>query len=317
MSKTIYDAMKATDHLPSPKGVALEILRLSQLQDVEFDEIASVIESDPAISARLLKLVNSPIAGTSRQIACMRQALSLLGLNTVKCLALGFSLIENTKKDRCARFDYGRFWADSLARAVALRHVAARLKSIPPEEAFTCGLLSQIGRLALATVFPESYCEVLRFADPDVADSLSKQEWEVLSIEHNELTARMMEDWGLPAYFSAAVFRQESVDRDEAKPDDQSHLLRRMLHLGGVIARIITEHSIPRELLATMTRTAHRLDIDPDVLQFLFENISEDWRQAGTLFSVPTRPVPVLAEIYALATGRDSSTPVADSNANA
>ena len=92
-STTVYESLKASQKLPSPAGVALEILRLTHDADSTIDEIASVVESDPAIASRILKLANTSLAGLPRQVASVHRAVSMLGIRTVSYLALGFSLV--------------------------------------------------------------------------------------------------------------------------------------------------------------------------------------------------------------------------------
>jgi len=152
-----YQKLKETNALPSPTGVALELLRLTANEYTSIDAIIAAVESDPALAGRVLKLVNSAFAGVSRRVAAVSVAVRLLGTRTLKNLALGLSLLSNNRNGSCQAFDYEAFWSESLARAVAARQIAAQLANFPPDEAFTTGLLSKIGRLALATAQPQEY----------------------------------------------------------------------------------------------------------------------------------------------------------------
>lgn len=307
MGNTTYESLKASQNLPSPNGVVLELLRVTASEDATFDTIASIIEADPAMASKLIKLVNSPFAGTVRSIVSIRQAVTLLGLQTIKSLALGFSLVSEHKEGKCEGFDYESFWCESLARAVAGRRFALHVKKFPPEEVFACGLVSQMGRLALATVYPQAYNLVLQDVDRDDPMALLNQEQESLDIEHNELTANMMTTWFMPELFTTAVRAQDAPDTSNLEPDSRAHLLARILHLAGLNARVVVGRSVYRDELSTLTKFASKLSIPPVTFQEMFDSISQEWQEIGAIFEITTRQVPSIGEIYTLAIERQDT----------
>ena len=161
MKNTVYEKIKTTGTLPSPSGVALKLMRLVDDEASTLDQITATVELDPALAARLIKLVNSSLSGAARTIASVSTAVKLLGRNTVKNLALGISLLSSRGKGASKVFDYEQFWSESVARAVAARGLASRFGGCAPDEAFTVALLSKIGRIALATAFPKAYDDLL------------------------------------------------------------------------------------------------------------------------------------------------------------
>lgn len=297
MTTEAYQRIKATQKLPSPTGVVLEILRLTEDKETTVETLAAVVEKDPALSSQLLKVVNSPLAGMPRQIASVSRATALLGFRTVAGVALGVSLVSRNRSGACAGFDYDAFWSESLGRAVAARHFARHLKAFAHDEAFTCALLSRIGRLAFATVYPGGYTDALAVLGDD-ADGLNEIECELFGIDHNTLTVEMMGDWHLPEIFRTAVMAQEAPDAGNLEPESRVHRFARLLQLSGGIAEILVASTIDREILATVTTQASRLETKPDIFQQVFDSIREEWRDAGRIFSIPTRNVPTLAEIY-------------------
>lgn len=297
-STTVYETIRASQELPSPTGTALRILRLAQDENSTMEEIAAAVESDPAVSSRLLKLVNSPLAGMSRQIASVQRAVALLGVRTVTSLSLSFSLVSGHRHGKCLAFNYELFWSEAVARAAAARHISNRLRSFAPDEAFTCGLLSQIGRLAMATVFPGSYAEVLETVVGGNNEELSKIERAVCGIDHNELAAEMMGDWHMPAIFRDAVRIQDDPGGGGLEPASRVYQFARVLHLAGSVSRILVHPTVYRETLSTLVLESNGLGIGPHVYHEVFDAISQEWRDAGQILSVRTRRVPSLAEIY-------------------
>src|SRR5262249_9502831 len=114
-----FDELKATNQLPSPTGVALAILRLAESETTTTAEIARVLQTDAALSGRVLKIANSAYGGRARPVGSVREAVTHLGSRMVRNVALGFSLVSQCGGGACRGFDFGSFWSRSLATAVA------------------------------------------------------------------------------------------------------------------------------------------------------------------------------------------------------
>jgi len=298
MASLAYQKFKEAHALPSPTGVALELLRLAGDENATIEAITTAVESDPAVSGRLLKLVNSPFAGVPRRITSVSLAVRLLGMRTVKNLALGLSLVSNNRSGRCRTFDYERFWSESLARAVAARAIASLRKDFPPDEAFTTGLLSQVGRLALATVRPDEYTRVLEFVDANDARGLTGAERTAFGIDHDELSAEMMADWRVQDIFCEAV-RAQGAPQAEPTGDTRAHQFARIVHLAGAVASVLVRAETGAGALTAIVDTAADLGVPGEAFQQLFDAIGNEWREAGTIFSVSTREAPPFEQLRA------------------
>jgi HD-like signal output (HDOD) protein len=289
----VFEKMKQSVPLPTPQGVALRLIELVEREETTLQEMAQAVESDPSIASRLLRLVNSPLGGLVRKTASVPQAVSMLGFTTVRNVAMGFELIADHKMGHCADFDYDEFWSESVARAVAARHLAQRIKKFSPEEAFASGLLSQIGRLAFATAYPDTYSEVLRTCD---AGSLSETEQATFELDHCVLSAHLLEDWRLPDLFVTATQYQDRAC--ELTENSRERMLAHMLSFGGAISQAFQARMVPREALTLVTIEANRLGINPTELEHVFAEISVEWQAIGEVFSVDTRTVPPLSRLY-------------------
>ncbi|MBL8503499.1 MAG: HDOD domain-containing protein, partial [Rhodocyclaceae bacterium] len=157
MDLSKFEKLKATGNLPSPKGVALAILRLTQREDASMAELARIIKTDPAFVGRLIKAANSVNANPGRPVVSVQEALVVLGMPAVRNLSLGFSLLSQYKSGACKGFDYEQFWGGSLACGIAFQALTLRNRAAQPEEAFSVGLLARVGELALATIYTEDY----------------------------------------------------------------------------------------------------------------------------------------------------------------
>ncbi len=99
-----FDKFKSSGLLPSPKGPALAVIKLTQQDDTTATQLAQAIAADPALVARMLKLANSCRARGARPVLALKDAITILGLNAVRGLALGFSLVKNTPVHTCPGF---------------------------------------------------------------------------------------------------------------------------------------------------------------------------------------------------------------------
>ena len=103
------------EDLPTLPGIAMRILEAVKKEGANLEEIGDVLSTDPPLSAKVLKIINSPFYALPRKITSVPHAVSLLGINTVKSLALSFSLVKGFKKGR-SEFDYTLFWKTSLTK---------------------------------------------------------------------------------------------------------------------------------------------------------------------------------------------------------
>src|SRR5687768_1360926 len=176
MAESLLSKLKRSARLPSPPGTALQILQLSQEEDVSLQRLADTISADPALSLRLLRYANSAMFGVNKQVTTVRDAVVLLGVRSVRLLALTFSLVSTDDERACRGFDYGRFWTHAITCAVAARQLAKSRQKIRPEEAFAAGLLSQIGRLVFAVGLPDEYASIIEACGGPFADT-TEHEW--------------------------------------------------------------------------------------------------------------------------------------------
>lgn len=294
-----FKELKATGELPSPKGVALALLNLMQQDDVTIQSIARVVQADPAISGRLIKFSNSLHFNTRRHIASVSEAVMVIGLPMVRQLVLGFSVLSDHRNGKCNAFNYQEFWSSSLATAIANQALSAQAKT-SSEETFTCGLLSGIGRLALATLFPDKYAKVLSTAASAPPDELIRLEQEQFDTDHNELAAALLKEWGFPVILIEAIYHHEYPEKGDFQTGSRAYTLVHSLHLSRSLANLcIADESSRRALLPGLYVLGARLGIDAEALIALSDRVVSEWRQWGKILDVPTQELPPFAEIAA------------------
>jgi len=150
----------ARRNLPTIPPVLARILQLCDGIDANTNDLIAVIERDQALTGKLLRLANSACFGQSRRVATIPRAVVLLGFTTVRNLTLGVK-VWDALGSGVARPRLEELWTHSVACAVAARELTVRLQAGDPDEAFTAGLLLDVGRLALAVRFRDEYWKVV------------------------------------------------------------------------------------------------------------------------------------------------------------
>jgi len=197
MNDQLLARIRQCPSLPSLPTIALEVLELAQREGVDIAEIARIISKDPALSSKILRTVNSSFYGRSQSISQVSQALVILGLQSVKTLVLGFSLVSNLKKAGQGKgFKHLDYWRRSIYAATAGKTLAARVHVVQAEECFLAALLQDIGMLVLDQVLNDEYGHIYEKATTH--RQLVAVEKQILGMTHADVTGFLAEQWKLP-----------------------------------------------------------------------------------------------------------------------
>jgi len=276
-SATTLDQLAARcGQLYSLPGVAVQVLQLTRNAHVDTRALKECIENDPAISSRILRVVNSSLFGLSREVSDLNQALALLGIKPLKLLVLGFSLPSGLFLDVEAKTLLW-YWKHALTKAVAGRELSHRLWRIAGDEAFLAGLFQDLGVLVLFQQLGQPYA---RFLDRAVSHrlDLGAIEQRALGFSHVDLSARLLRQWSLPESLCDCVAWDSS--QGTAQP-----AVAQILHLGELFARVFAdgEASALPDLLATGRRYCHYLD---QQLESLVLEIEKKVDELAEIFSL-------------------------------
>ena len=288
-----FDELKTTGKLPSPSGVALAIIELCRKDGVSIDEIAHAVRADPALSGRIIKFANTAANAPRRPIVSVTEAIQLVGINLVRQLVLGFSLLGQYRTGACAAFDYSRYWSRSLAVAIAAGALCLRVRSAPPDEAFTCGLLSDVGTLALATIYPDEYAVLVSAQSSASVQEMAHAERERFATDHNELGAALLADWHLPRLFVVSVFHHEAPDQARLPEGSREFIICQVLHLAARVGDwCISAETNRTQLIPELVLAAAKVGLDEAALSKLTDEVVVQWREWGKILEVRTQAIP-------------------------
>jgi diguanylate cyclase (GGDEF)-like protein len=230
--RDLKDISKKIGRLPTLPGVAMKILRAMGRDTPDIREISEIISLDAPLSAKVLKMVNSPFYGLSNKITSVHQAMVYLGLNTVKNLALSFSLLRTFEHKNKSSFNYVQFSKDSLVGAIAAKLIAEKTNRQHGENAFFLGLLQNIGLPIMAESMPVQYEEVIMKTKSNSA-SLHEVESQLLGLNHMEVGEYVTHAWGLPAKLTVPIGAHHIPRRLTSSSEDIESLTK-TLHLSSL-----------------------------------------------------------------------------------
>ncbi len=264
MTNQLLQRVKACPNLPSMPAIAVQVLELTRDTDVEIAKIAALVSRDPAMSAKILKTVNSSFYGRSQRVGTISQAVVILGLQAVKTLILGFSLVNNLSASRSRGFDHRLYWKRSIYAATAARVCATKAGlGAQQEEAFLAALLADIGMLVLDLTLGDAYGPVnVRAASHE---DLTAVEAADLGGTHSEAGELIAEKWRLPAQLTAAIGHHH---RPGGVADPATRRVAQLVGLSGRVADVFVDADPApaladvRRLLAEVCGLAEPADVD-------------------------------------------------------
>lgn len=230
--------VKRARRLYTLPAVALKVVELTNQPTIDAKALKDCIEKDPALTTKILRVVNTPLFGLSGQVTDLNQALALLGTKPLKLLVLGFSLPKELLSGLPAEV-LGRYWRKTVIKAVAAREIADNYWSTPSDDAFIAGLLQDLGMLALIQDLGDLYVSFLDRV-VDECDDLAAHERRTLGFDHATLTSRLLEHWGLPTAFVDAVAQPLDLEVLTGLPETQ-RALPQILHLADLVAEFLIQ----------------------------------------------------------------------------
>lgn len=223
-------------------AVAMEVLELSRSPQVDTDALKRCIERDPALAAKLLRVVNSSLFGLSGKVDNLKQAIALLGHKPLRLLVLGFSLPEGLTAEIEAEM-LARYWRRALTRALAARNLAQQFWGTPGDDVFLAALLEDIGMLVLLKQVGSPYARFVHQVRSE-RHRLVDLEQHALGFDHRQLSLALMRSWQLPATYTAAIEASPKL-RFTADAFDPVQSPPQILHLADLLADLVDEHQLP------------------------------------------------------------------------
>ena len=202
----------AVDGMPAfPKSVE-KILQLTRDVNCTPKDIVQVIDKDPVVTVKILKVVNSAYYSLPRQITSVNNAVVYLGFNTIKNLALAIAAIGMMPKHNAADFDVDQYLLHSLSTAGIARKLASQMGDADPMDCFIGGLLHDFGKVVFAQFLPEEFRQALRLSQANKS-SLHEALRQTVGVDHALVGAMLVEKWRFAPELIHTISHQYEADQ--------------------------------------------------------------------------------------------------------
>ena len=292
MNADVLETIKKSAAVPSMPQVVVRFLEVIQDPSFEYTELVKVLSVDPGTVSELLRLTNSALFGVRREVTNLRHALTLLGPRRTRSMVLGRYLVATLGDDVSHGLDLSYFWRRSLSSAVMATRFAAVVAPKLRDEAFISGLLADIGIPILAEAFPTQYADLAKRYAPRTKQADSAAEQKAVGATHAEVSAAVLDDWGLPDLICNAVRNHHSAPES----DDDSAILSRILGATDRLAALLCEAPDPETVGQVCVEATAAAGIDLKVFFDLLDDIENDVEELATTLRIDI----VASNVYTL-----------------
>ena len=240
MGKTRKNS-RAEINLPSPPAIAVRILEAVKKEETSFDELSRIITADPALAAKILKAANSPIYNRTTKVDSIQRALTVIGSNALKNIALSFVIADKMKSTSDDAFDFDFFWKRSVTAAVSGELIASLIGK-QTDDVFVTSLLQDIGVVIMYLSNPADYLTVLE--EKAVTHvPLIEAEKKVFGFDHQEIGMEVLKEWGLPE----SIYEPVGIHHDTGGDDAGSGTAAEILYLSDKVSSVYHgSHSVEK-----------------------------------------------------------------------
>ncbi len=291
---THIDKVLSCTTLPSLPSVAMRVLELTRDRNVSMTALAETVSTDPALTTKVLKTVNSSYYGLATPCPSIPRAMSMLGLNTVKSIVLGFSLVDFTKNlaGGSAGFDMTAYWKRAVYTAAAARSIAKESRKCDPEEAFVGALVADIGMLASLAALKQEYVTAIAKA-PEDHDDLIEVERSELGFDHAQVGGELASRWRLPGQLVACV----NCHHAESKAPPAFIDIVRCVVLGKSASAALTMTDNKRKMGEYLLKCEEWFGFTRDTARELLQTTGRAATELAKLFDLKTGVAPNVESI--------------------
>ena len=249
--------------------VLAEIEAALQSPQCNLNSIGDAIQKDPDLTARLLRLANSPFFGFANRLSTVAEAVSLLGIQQIQDMIVASSVLEQFKgvSDKFVNMD--SFWRHSLAVGICARLLAMERRLPKPDKFFVAGLLHDVGRLVLFSQAADQAEKVFECSQAEKI-LLRDAEKKVLGYDHQQIAAELLQSWSYPNVLVQAVAFHHAPNNSVARLDAA------VVHIADHLVNAMGIGSSGERFIPSLDEKAWAvLGLEPEILGRLVEDVDE------------------------------------------
>lgn len=283
--------LRRVGDLPSLPDVVNRILELLVLPNTSAAQLAQLISYDPGLTSKFLRMVNSAAYGFQRQISSVQHALMILGFSTVRGVVLSASIFKMFEARKRQGLDPTDFWRHSIATAIGARVLATKWNIKYADDAFTAGLLHDIGKMIMDYHFTADYTKVLELAQkakiPAHGPNFLRVEQHILETDHAEIGYSLALRWKLPATLHDVIRYHHNPGQAEHAPELAYvvALANAFNHITAFNFGVFNAEFIPEDV-----RTYFNYDPEnPEPFEALYKEVNEEMDGVDELLTTMKR----------------------------
>jgi len=255
----IQSIVELIDQLPALPIVVQRILQVIEQENTTTKEIADLISLDPALSARLLSLVNS--AYYSCSVSTIQHAVALLGFSEVKNLTIGLKVMETLSAVEFGSLDPDLFWEHSLACGLCARNLAKHVSQVKPDEAFLGGLLHDIGKMVFGAYLEDRWNAVQKRAEAEGHSPLVLEN-KLIGVAHTTVGKWLARHWKIPVLHQLAIQYHHALPEEAEDLNHQEQKYCAIIYAANILVRCMNLGSsgysllrpVPTQILALLVQ---------------------------------------------------------------
>lgn len=261
--------------------VALAVIDVAKNPEAGAADLKNVVEGDPALSARVVRMVNSAAYGVRTTVTNLHQAISYLGFNQVRNLAMTASVSEIFKKEaEIGQYKRSGLWRHLVSVGICARLLARRLSIKAFEDAFLAGLLHDIGIILIDQHVHDDFQQVIKSLSH--GDALADIEREIMGFDHCQLGERIAEEWRFPVPARAAIRHHHNALRYKGDGAD----LVRCVEIANVVCSVKGITSVGRNCVSPPLQTFQAVGLTKEDIIVLGGDLDREIAQSESLFEL-------------------------------
>lgn len=267
--------LEKVEELHSSPAVVWRVLQLLKDPDFDVRDVELLLEAEPALSAAILRLVNSSAYGLAHKVTSLRQAIAILGTRSLRLVVLSFGLVDRLTRGTHAKV-YEDFWRRALTSASAAARLARTYRTTGADEAYCAGLLAELGVLVFTQTDIRRYVRV--YLSHRHGEDLAAAEEARYGFNHAQLGQRLLQRWEFPAELAAvAASHHQALGSPEP--------LHRVVHAGVLLSEVLW---MPQSALLPEVRRflEQHFGIDLDGLITLATDCKQEILDSAEMFSI-------------------------------
>jgi len=202
--KNIARIVQKIQQIPTLPIISKQIQGLFKNDDVSIKQVREIIEKDPPLAVKILKVVNSAFYGLLNNISSLDHALVILGFDEVKNIVLGFS-IQNFFNKSSNSFERQRFWEHSIICSQIAKFLGNQFNIVDDGTFFLSGLIHDIGKIVTDQYFHDDFESIINYISENNS-TFSKAEKEVMGVTHYQIAAKILQQWHFPKKVTMQIF---------------------------------------------------------------------------------------------------------------